>query len=116
MLLWREEVSPGKGDGSPRTPLLYAPKSRHEEPDEYGQKPLSHAAGNGHDEVVKILLRWQEVNPDNPGKWGRTSLLYATQCRQERVVKILLGQEEVSPDKLDDEGGTPFSFATWKWT
>ena len=33
-------------------------------PDDEGRTPLSHAAENGHEEVVKILLKRKEVNHD----------------------------------------------------
>ena len=45
--------------------------------DFYGCTPLVWAAHNGHEEVVKILLGWEEANPDNPDNGGRTPLTYA---------------------------------------
>ena len=47
ILLGREEVNP-------------------DEPDNYGQTPLSYAALLGREAVVKILLGRGETNPDKP--------------------------------------------------
>ena len=44
ILLAREEVNPDK-------------------PDYFGLTPLMHTALSGREEVVKILLGWEEVNP-----------------------------------------------------
>ena len=74
-----------------------------------GGRPLAWAARNGHEDVVKILLGWEDVNPDKLDNDGRTPLSFAAQNGQEGVVKILLGQEEVNPDKPDDDGRTPLS-------
>ena len=76
-----------------------------------GCTPLSWAAYNGHEEVVKILLGREEVNPDKPDNSGKTPLSYAAQSGHERVVKILLEREEVNPDKLNYSGETALSYA-----
>ena len=56
-LLAREEVNPNK-------------------PDNTGRTPLSHAAGNENEYVVKLLLG-QEINLDQPDNKGRTPLSHA---------------------------------------
>ena len=76
-----------------------------------GCTPLTWAAHNGHEEVVKILLGWEEVNPDKPDNSGMTPLSYAAWFGHEGVVKILLEREEVNPDKSDNNGKTPLSYA-----
>ena len=76
-----------------------------------GCTPLSRAAHNGHEEVVKILLGRGEVNPDKTDKFGTTPLSAAAQNGHEGVVKRLLGREEVNPDKVDVDGRTPLSLA-----
>ena len=76
-----------------------------------GRTPLTWAAHNGHEGVVKLLLGREEVNPDKPDSSGRTSLSYAASAGYEGVVKILLGQEEVNPDKPDYSGRTPLLYA-----
>jgi len=60
ILLKREGVTPDKPDNGSCT-------------------PLSHAAVNGHEEVVKILPEREEVNPDKSNISGPTPLSYATQ-------------------------------------
>jgi len=76
-----------------------------------GCTPLSFAAGNGHEGVVKILLGREEVNPNKPDNGGRTPLFFAAQNGREGVVKILLGRGDVNPDMADRFGQTPISYA-----
>jgi ankyrin repeat protein len=40
---------------------------------QYSRMPLSYAAENGHEEVVKLLLE-QAVDVDSKDKYGRTAL------------------------------------------
>ena len=41
-------------------------------PHMHGQTPLERAIRNGHEEVVKILLKHGVVNPGKPGEGGET--------------------------------------------
>jgi len=81
------------------------------EGDDEDFSPLTWAARNGHEEVVKILLGREEVNPDKPDYYGVTPLSYAADYGHAGVVKTLLGREEVNPDKPDNYGRTPLSNA-----
>ena len=72
---------------------------------------LAWAAHNGHEEVVKILAGWEEVNPDKPNWKGQAPLSLAAMNGHEGAVKILLERGEVSPNKPDIDGRTPFSYA-----
>ena len=76
-----------------------------------GRTPLAWAAHNGHEEVAKILLGREEVNPDKPDVEGLTPLSLAAWNGHERMVGILLGREEVNPDKPGNYGRTPLSYA-----
>ena len=76
-----------------------------------GSTPLFWAAFNGHEVVAKILLGWDDVNPDGPNINGRTPLWCAALNGHEGVVKILLGRDDANPDKSDNDGGTPLSCA-----
>jgi len=78
-----------------------------------GYTPLTWAARNGHEEVVKLLLGREEVDPDKPDFEGQSPLSLAAWDGRERVVEILLGREEVDPDKPCAHGMTPLFFAIW---
>ena len=54
---------------------LFQRKSvKPDRPDAGGQTPLSWAAENGHDGVVKLLLGWEDVSP-NRQSWSGTALV-----------------------------------------
>ena len=79
-----------------------------------GDSPLAWAARNGHEEMVKMLLGREEVDPDEPNNYGQTPLFYAAEMGNEEVVKLLLGREEVNPDCADNDGRAPLSYAAQK--
>jgi len=78
-----------------------------------GNTPLTWAAYKGYEEVVKLLLKREDVNPNHaPTKYGWTPLLLAARSGHEAVVKLLLQREDVNPDQTNTEyGRTPLSFA-----
>jgi len=78
-----------------------------------GSTPLARAAQNGQEEVVKLLLEQEEINPDKPDIEDKTPLLIGAMYGHEEVVKILLGQDGVNPDQPEIDGGTPLSFSAW---
>ena len=82
-----------------------------DEGDCFGCTALSLAAEAGHEEVVEILLRREEVNSNTEDKLGVTPLSYAAMKGHEGAVKILLGREGVNPDKPNNHGQTPLSDA-----
>ena len=88
---------------------------RHVNPDSLsksGRKPLSWAAENGHEGIVKLLLGRGDVNPSTPDmESGETPLLCAAKNGHEGVVKLLLGRGDVNPDSSDESGRTPLSWA-----
>ena len=75
--------------------------------DDYGRTPLSWAAANGREGIVKILLDRENVTPDSADKDGRTPLLWAADNGHERIVEILLELGNVTPDAPDKRGQTP---------
>jgi len=79
-----------------------------------GYTPLSWAACNGHEEVVKILLGQEAIDPDKPGNGRRTPLWRAACGGHEKVVKLLLMHKDVNPNKPDMRGRTPLSYASWE--
>ena len=78
-----------------------------------GNTPLMWAARNGHERVVEILLRQDNVIPDKPCKKGQTPLWNASRNGHEGVVRILLEREKVNPDKSDNDCRTPLWCAAW---
>jgi len=58
--------------------------------DKHGRTPLSWAAGNGNDYVVKMLLARDDVNPYTKDKSGGTPLVWAAGNGQEEAVKMLV--------------------------
>jgi len=60
------------------------------------------AARRGHEEVVKMLLGREDVNPDQADTaYGRTPLSWAAKNGHSGIVKMLLQREEVNPDHAD---------------
>lgn len=58
--------------------------------DSYNQTPLSWAARDGHDSVVKLLLETGKVDADSKDiDYGQTPLLWAAEKRHDSIVKLL---------------------------
>ena len=67
-----------------------------------GSTALTWAAWKGHEEIVKILLEREDVNPNQADTvYGQTPLSWAAECGHEEVVKMLLEQEGVELDRGD---------------
>ena len=76
----------------------------------YGRTLLSFVAGEGHEDVVKLLL--EKVDPDlKDGKYSQTPLSRAAENGYEAVVKLLLETGKVDVDSKDKSGQTPLSRA-----
>jgi hypothetical protein len=86
------------------------PENEVDSKDEDGLTPLSWAACNGHEAVVKLLLKTDKVDVDSKDEYGHTPLLYAAANGHEAVVKLLLGKRDSTKSK-DKFGQTPLSHA-----
>ena len=75
---------------------------------QYSQTPLSWAAGNGCNAIVKLLLAKDSVDPDlKERKFGLTPLWCAAKYGHEAVVKLLLETGKVEVDSKNKDGQTP---------
>ncbi|GCB21065.1 ankyrin repeat domain-containing protein 50 [Aspergillus awamori] len=79
---------------------------------EQGLTPLSWAARNGHEAVVKLLLETKtDINIKDSR--GRTPLSWAARDGHEAVVKLLLQTKKMDINSKDSGGRTPLSLAAW---
>ena len=74
--------------------------------------PFIWAARYGHEEVVRLLLRKNGIQPDqHDAKYGQTALSWAAQNGYEGIVKMLLERGDVNPNSLDKAGRAPVVWA-----
>ncbi|KAM0247491.1 hypothetical protein ACHAQJ_009830 [Trichoderma viride] len=92
--------------------LLTIGQAKADLKDENGQTPLSWAARNGHEAVVKLLLLTiGQAKVDVIDKDGQTPLSLAAENGHEAVVKLLLATGQVEINLRDGNGQTPLSLA-----
>jgi len=63
--------------------------------DDNGRTPLSWAAGEGHEAVVKLLVERDDVEADSKDDFGETPLWWAAANGHEAVVKPLVEWDDV---------------------
>jgi hypothetical protein len=76
-----------------------------------GRTPLSWAAENGREAIVKQLLDTGKVDVDSKDNSGQTPLSWAAENGHEAIVKQLLDTGKVDVDSKDNSGRTPLSWA-----
>jgi len=81
-----------------------------------GMTALTWSSVKGHEEVVKLLLEREDVNPNlRDTEYGQTSLSWAAGNGHEGIVEMLLRREDVDPNRADILGGrTPLLWAAVK--
>ena len=78
--------------------LLATGKVDADSKDQNSRTPLSWAAEEGHETVVKLLLATGEVDVHSKDLMRRTPLWWAAEKRRKAVVKLLLATGEVDVD------------------
>jgi ankyrin repeat protein len=80
--------------------------------DSYGRTPLSWAAANGHEAVVKLLVeKGAEMETKDKDSSGQTPLSWAASRGHEAVVKLLLEKGAELETKDSKYSRTPLSYA-----
>ena len=81
--------------------------------DGLGMTALTWASVRGHEDVVKILLELEDVNPNQAdARYHRTPLSWAAGQGHKEIVKTLLEREEVNPHQRETKSSyTPLSWA-----
>jgi hypothetical protein len=77
-----------------------------------GRTPLSWAAENRQEVIVKLLLNTAKVDVDSKDNNGRTPLSWAIRNGQEAIAKLLFDTGKVNVDSKDNNDQTPLSWAT----
>lgn len=68
----------------------------------------------GHEAVVELLMKRDNVDVNSKDKYKRTSLSWAAIMGYEVVVKSLMKQDEVDVNSKDEHKRTPLSWAAEK--
>lgn len=76
-----------------------------------GRPPLSWAASEGFEDIVKYLLQVTNINKNLQDFDGRTPISYAAGSGQLNVLKFLLEDKNVRPMLLDSSGRTAVDWA-----
>ena len=79
--------------------------------DVWNYSPLALAASEGHEAIVRLLLKQDAIEADIRDDLGATPLSEAATRGYEGIVRLLIDREDVDADSRDDKGYTPLSWA-----
>jgi len=79
--------------------------------DVVGNTAILLAVGQGHEDIVKMLLEQEGVNPNTADINSQTPLLLAAEYGEEGIVKLLLEHRDVALNTADERGRTPLLWA-----
>ena len=115
VLLERNDVNPNIGNWYNERPLRKAPyalmmkrrKANSNTPNRSVVTPLTVAASNGHEVVVKMLLQRADVNSDITDFYGETARSRAQMYGHHSIMKLLSEHRNFIPSPLlAGDGGT----------
>jgi len=79
--------------------------------DDAGRTPLTYAAANGHEQVLKVLLDQTDAGINYSDKLGLTPLLWAACGDSEEVMRLLVERKDVNPSLTSKWGQTALHLA-----
>ena len=79
--------------------------------DFWGQNPLSVAAQSGHEAIVRLLIRREDIEINSKDNFEQTPLSYAARSGHEAIVRLLIGREDIEINSKDDSEQSPLSYA-----
>ena len=82
-----------------------------DQPNSVSGTPLSVAAMEGHEDVVKLLLNRHDVDVNHKDSDGYTPLFLATTGGHKAVIETLINREDTDLNSKDRHGDTPLSEA-----
>jgi len=85
------------------------------EPNDCLRTPVSCAAVNRNEEVVKILHEREGADPDRARNFPLRTVSKTASGKHDGVVKILYRRKEIKPHMRSKSSPTPLSFAA-RWT
>ena len=94
--------------------LSSVPSSIQPQDAEWGRTTLFKAAGQGHAEVVKLLIADGNAAVDKAANEGGTPLMMAAYEKHTEVVKLLITDGKAVVDQAANDGATPLYIAASK--
>ncbi|KAK3346481.1 ankyrin repeat-containing domain protein [Lasiosphaeria hispida] len=78
---------------------------------------LLYASGDGHEDVVQLLLTRNEIDVNAENAIGQTALILAAQNKHRGIARLLLGRPDIKPNVKDSNGYTALFWSSVRgWT